>query len=285
MSSAAVVAEGIHSGVDLLAAVFAFWAVRQARRPADADHAYGHGKYDALSGAAEGLLIFGAAFLVIVEAVRKILAPEPLAHLDWGIAVVAASAGLNLVVSEKLLRVAKRTRSLAVEADGHHLRTDVWTSTGVLVGLLLIRFTGYTILDAVAAFVVAALIVKTAWSITRKSLGELLDKTLPLDEERRITEIIRNGHPHWRNFHNLRTRRSGNQRHVDLHIVTCREMPVQTAHDLTEDLEDDINREFPLTEVVTHVEACEVDPQDCNDDCPLFPFKRTRAGRPEDPEK
>jgi len=270
MSSAAVVAEGLHSGVDLIAALFAFWAVRKARRPADADHAFGHGKYDALSGAVEGLLIFGAALFIIVEGCRKIIAGGEVEKLGLGAAVMAASALINFVVSARLFAVARKTGSVAVEADGHHLRTDVWTSLGVLVGIGLIKLTGIHILDPLAAFAVAALILRTAWRITGKSLGDLLDRCLPAEEEKRIAEIIEKDHPHWLEYHKLRTRRAGGQRHVDLHLVTCRDIPLELAHSLTEDLEDDIRREFPGAEIVTHVEACEKAEEDCDDGCPMY---------------
>ncbi|NIT35887.1 MAG: cation diffusion facilitator family transporter [candidate division Zixibacteria bacterium] len=282
MSSAAVFAEGLHSGVDLVAALMAFWAVRRARRPADADHAFGHGKYDALSGAVEGLLIFGAAFFIIVEGCRKIIARGEVERLGLGAAVMAASALINFVVSARLFAVARRTGSVAVEADGHHLRTDVWTSLGVLVGIGLIRITDVHLLDPLAAFVVAALILVTAWRITRKSFGDLLDRCLPAEEEKRIAEIIKKDHPHWLEYHRLRTRRAGGQRHVDLHLVTCRDIPLELAHSLTEDLEDDIRREFASAEIVTHVEACEKAEADCDDGCPMYDIRMkiiTRVGR------
>jgi cation diffusion facilitator family transporter len=281
MSSAAVVAEGLHSGVDLVAALIAFWAVRKARQPADADHAFGHGKYDALSGAAEGLLIFGAAFFIIVEAIRKIITGGEVEKLGLGAAVMAASALINFLVSAQLLAAARRTGSVAVEADGHHLRTDVWTSLGVLAGIGLIRLTGVHILDPLAAFVVAALILVTAWRITRKACRDLLDRRLPPEEERRIAEIVEDGHPHWLDYHKLRTRRAGGQRHIDLHLVTCRDLPLEEAHRLTEDLEDDIRREFPGAEIITHVEACERPEEECDDDCPMYDFKNKTTTRAE----
>jgi cation diffusion facilitator family transporter len=278
MSSAAVVAEGLHSGVDLVAALIAFWAVRKARYPADSDHAFGHGKYDALSGAAEGLLIFGAAFFIIVEAVRKIIGGGEVERLGLGALVMAASAVVNFLVSARLFAVARQTGSVAVEADGHHLRTDVWTSMGVLGGIALIRLTDVHILDPLAAFVVAGLILITAWRITKKSFGDLLDRRLPNGEERRIAEIVKEGHPHWLEFHRLRTRRAGGQRHIDLHVVTCRDIPVELAHRLTEDLEDDIRREFPGAEIITHVEACEKPPADCTDACKMYKIRMDIIG-------
>lgn len=280
MSSAAVLAEGLHSGVDLLAALMAFWAVRKARRPADGDHAYGHGKYDALSGAVEGLLIFGAAFFIIAEAVRKMVVGGEVENLGLGAAVMAASAVINYAVSARLFAVGRRTHSVAVEADGHHLRTDVWTSLGVLGGIVLIRFTGLHFLDPLAALVVAALILVTAWRITRKACRDLLDRRLPAEEERRLARIVREGHPHWLEFHALRTRRAGGERHIDLHLVTCREMSVEQAHELTEDLEGDIRGEFPGAEVITHVEACERREEECDERCAMYNIKMNITPRP-----
>jgi cation diffusion facilitator family transporter len=278
MSSAAVISEGLHSGVDLVAALFAFFAVRKAARPADEDHAFGHGKYDALSGSLEGLLIFGAALFIIVEAVKKITAGGEVERLGWGAAAMAASAVVNVVVSTRLFAVARRTGSLAVEADGHHLRTDVWTSAGVLAGIVVIWVTDFHLLDPLIAIAVAVMITRTAWRITRKSLGDLLDRRLPEDEERRIGRIVREGHPHWLEFHRLRTRRAGGRREMDLHVVTCREISLEVAHEFTSDLERDIAREFPGSEIVTHVEPCERPPEECNEDCPLFKeFRRPDA--------
>ncbi len=279
MSSVAVIAEGVHSAVDLLAALMAFWAVKKAGRPADVDHAFGHGKYDALSGAVEGLLIFAASLFIIAEAVRNIVVGAPLERLGWGAAVMAASALINYFVSGRLFAVAARTGSVAVEADGHHLRTDVWTSLAVLGGLALIKLTGLRLLDPLVALAVAALILRTAWRITAKAFGDLLDRSLPAAEERRIREIIRDGHPHWLDFHHLRTRRAGGQRHIDLHLVTCRDIPLELAHRLSEDLESDIRKEFSAAAVVTHVEPCERPPSRCNAACPMFEIKENAAGR------
>ena len=283
MGSTAVIAEAIQSGVDLIAAIIAFWAVRKARRPADGDHAFGHGKYDALSGAIEGVLIFGAAAMIIVEAIRKIMRGGEVEQLGLGAGIMAFSAVVNFLVSAQLFRVAKRTNSVAVEADGHHLRTDVWTSVGVLVGILLIQFTGIQILDPIAALIVACLILKAAWDITGKSFGELLDRRIPAADEKRIGEIIHDGHPHWIQFHELRTRRAGGFYHIDLHLVTCSDLHLDQAHALTDDLENDIRREFPGAVIVSHLEPCDKPDEDCNGDCPLYPEKAgTRAlkGKP-----
>jgi cation diffusion facilitator family transporter len=193
---------------------------------------------------------------------------------------MGASALINFLVSAQLLAVARRTGSVAVEADGHHLRTDVWTSLGVLAGIVLIRLTGVHILDPIAAFVVAALILITAWRITKKAIGDLLDRRLPVNEEKRIAEIVTRDHPHWLEYHKLRTRRAGGQRHVDLHLVTCRDIPLDLAHSLTEDLEDDIRREFPGAEIITHVEACEKVENECDDACPMYDIKMKVVTRP-----
>lgn len=275
MGSTAVIAEAIHSGVDLVAAIIAFWAVRKARRPADADHAFGHGKYDALSGAIEGVLIFGAAAFIIYEAIRKLTVGGEVEKIGWGAAVMGVSALINYGVSWRLFAVAKRTGSTAVEADGHHLRTDVWTSVGVLVGLILIHFTGIKILDPICALAVALLILKAAWEITGKSFGELLDRRLPAADEKRIGEIVHDGHPHWIQYHELRTRRAGGVYHIDLHLVTCSDLHLDRAHALTDDLENDIRREFPGAVIVSHLEPCETSDEDCNDDCPLYIVKMT----------
>lgn len=280
MSSAAVLAEAVHSGIDLLAAVFAFWAVRQARRPADVCHSYGHGKFDALSGAIEGLLIFVAAGYIIYKGILKIMGGGEVERLGLGAATMALSGIVNFFVSRHLFAVARRTGSVAVEADGHHLRTDVWTSVGVFVGLGLIWVTGVHLLDPIIAIGVAVFILRAAWSVTRKAAADLLDKSLPAAEEARIARIIREGHPHWLGFHRLRTRRAGPRRFIDLHLVTCRDISVQTAHEFTEDLETDIKKEYPGAEVITHVEACEAPPEDCDSKCPMAAARRNVVNGP-----
>ena len=253
-SSVSILSEAAHSGIDLVASGIAYFSVRRSDLPADQRHAYGHGKIENLSGAVEALLIFVAALFIIYEAVEKLLSRVPIQSLGLGIWVMAFSAGANLVISLYLLRVAKETDSAALEADAYHLLTDVYTSAGVMVGLLLIRQTGIVLLDPLVALGVALLITKTAYSLTRKSLGPLMDAKLPDEEEELIASIIRDHSSQFVEFHNLRTRKAGSQRHIDLHLVVKGDAHVEEAHRTCDHLEAEIQAALPQSMITIHVE-------------------------------
>ncbi|UCE28436.1 MAG: cation transporter [Candidatus Coatesbacteria bacterium] len=272
--STAVLAEAVHSAVDLVAALIAYLSVRKAAQPADKSHPYGHGKFDSFSGMVEGLLIFAAAGYIIYEALRKIIVGAELERLGLGFGVMVFSAILNSVVSAILFRAARKTESEAVEADALHLRTDVITSAGVAGGLVLIWITGVTVLDPIAALIVAVLIIRAAWGITRRSVGGFLDESLPKSEVETIETIIRNKRRLFAGFHKLRTRRSGGKRHADLHLVTCPDMTVAQAHEIADGLESEITGTFPEADVVVHVEPCDGDLPACKTTCPVTEEKR-----------
>jgi len=172
--------EGIHSGIDLLAAFIALLAVKVSGKPADSHHTYGHGKIENVSGTIEAALIFVAALMIIVKAIKKVqeIIGGTGAHvadlgLGLGLLIMGFSGIMNLIVSTKLMRVAKKTESVALEADALHLRTDVYTSVGVFMGLLLIRITGWVILDPIIALGVALMIFKTSFELTKKAFSPL----------------------------------------------------------------------------------------------------------------
>ncbi len=256
IGSVSVVAEAVHSGVDLLAALIAFFAVRSAAKPPDEQHPYGHGKVENVSGTIEALLIFVAAGLIVMEAVAKILHGGELPQVDWGLAVMAFSAGANVLVSRRLLAVAKATDSVALEADAYHLTTDVLTSLGVLVGLVLVRLTGWAILDPLVAIGVAVVIGKAAWDITRRSFVDLLDRSLPAAERRAISAVLDRHTGCLAGYHRLRSRKVGSERHIDLHLVVNGEASVAEAHDLCDHLERDLHRALGACSLTIHVEPC-----------------------------
>ncbi len=171
MGSVSVISEGAHSAVDLLAAVIAFFSIRAAAKPADEEHEFGHGKIENISGTIEALLIFGAAGLIIYQAIHKIITGAKPEFLTYGIGIMAFSAVLNFFVSRFLHRIANRTDSVALEADAWHLTTDVYTSLGVFAGLIVVEITHWYILDPIIAICVALLIVRAAWHITWKSVS------------------------------------------------------------------------------------------------------------------
>ncbi|MFZ4548553.1 MAG: cation diffusion facilitator family transporter [Bacteroidales bacterium] len=258
-----ILSEAIHSGVDLVAALIAFFAVRAAGKPADEEHTFGHGKFENLSAAIEGLLIFVAAGWIIYESISKLIFPEPVDNLQWGIIVMGISAITNLIISRKLFKVGKETDSAALMADAWHLRTDVWTSAGVSVGLamymlgkLFMPEINLEWIDPVIAMGVAGLIVKAAWELTSEAVTYLLDASLPKEEENAITMIIDKMAPRVLNFHNFKTRKAGSERFVEFHLVVNKDLTVKQAHDICDDITIKIKAQFPKTEVMIHTEPC-----------------------------
>lgn len=264
IGSVSVISEAIHSGVDLVAAVIAFFAVKTSGKPADRTHHYGHSKVENIAGTTEALLIFLAAGWIIYEAVYKLLHPSPLEEVSWGIAVMLASACANMAVSHMLFKVGRETESIALQADGWHLRTDVYTSLGVMAGLLLywagrkiFPGMGLSWIDPAAAIVVALLILKAAYELTRDSVRDLLDASLPTDEERLIRAAIKDLYPRIYGFHNLRTRKSGHHRFVELHLKVDAGLSVEASHAISKELEDNIRAQFPEARVIVHIEPCD----------------------------
>lgn len=257
MGSVGVISEAIHSGVDLIAALLATYSVRMSSRPADAVHRYGHGKFENLSGMLEGALIIVAAMIVLYEAGRRLLEGAEVEMLGYGMAVMAVSAILNYFISRRLMRVAKKTESLALEADAYHLMTDVWTSVGVFIALVLIYLTGIQEIDSIIAVFVAAMIVRAGYDITRRSTRGLLDVALPEEEMKAIEVIMAEHGDMFVNFHKLRARRTGTERQVDLHLTVPKSLSVKESHDLSEHLEREINQKLPNCETVIHIEPCD----------------------------
>lgn len=256
--SVSIISEAIHSMMDLVASFVAFLSVRTSVNPADKEHPYGHGKIENISGVVEGLLIFIAAGMIIFEAVKKICAPAEIEYALAAVAVMAVSALINLLVSRKLYEVAKEEDSMALEADALHLKTDVYTSLGVGLGILLIKLTGLTILDSIVAILVALIIIKEAWELCKNACDNLIDVRLTDEEEREIDKVIeRVMHEHSHkllDYHKLKTRKSGNKRHVDFHITVDPELTVKEAHDIVGCLKKEMNEKFANTRVSIHID-------------------------------
>jgi len=269
IGSVAVLAEAVHSGMDLAAALIAFFSLRVAARPADQEHPFGHGKVEGISGGIEALLIFAGAGVVVMEALRSLLRGSVLGMVEWGIGVMVLSVVVNTVVSRHLLRVARREDSLALEADARHLTTDVYTSLGVLVGLALVRATGVEVLDPLVALAVAGLILRTAYRLVGRAYRDLIDTRLPEAEEATIRESIEEHMGEMVGFHDLRTRKSGRERYIDLHLVVARHVSVEEAHRLADHLEEDIMSRLPHSSVTIHIEPCNYVPGQCPVRCHL----------------
>jgi cation diffusion facilitator family transporter len=266
--SVSILSEGIHSGIDLVAALIALVAVRESGKPADSRHAYGHGKIENVSGTIEAVLIFIAAIMIIVEATHKIQSifgggEAVVGQLGMGAAIMGVSALMNLAVSTKLMKVAKRTDSVALEADALHLRTDVYTSAGVFLGLVLIKITGWVVIDPIIAMGVALMIIKASFDLSKEAFSPLVDVSLPEEERKIILDVLSNHADEFVEFHKLRTRKAGAERHVDLHLVVAKYTPVVEVHELCDTIEQEINEKLQGSHVLIHAEPCSVRDVEC----------------------
>jgi len=264
IGSVSVLSEAVHSAVDLLAACIALFAVRTSGKPADRDHPFGHGKAESIAGTVEALLIFLAAGWIVYESVSKLLNPVPVETPFWGVAVMLLSAVLNTAVSGLLFKVGKETESVALLADAWHLRTDVWTSLGVMGSLAVIWAGGLFSpgiplhwLDPVAAVAVALLIIRAAFRLTAESLRDLMDVKLPAEEEEWMRSLILEHRDVVKGYHKFRTRRAGDTRFVEFHIKVDPHMTVEDSHDVGMEMSVSIRRKFPGSSVTVHVEPCD----------------------------
>lgn len=253
--SVSLFSDAAESSVNLLAGLIALAAVTIAHRPADDDHAYGHYKAEYFSSGAEGTLILVAAATIVYAAVGRFLSPAPLPDLGPGLLVAAAAAGVNWVVATAMLRVGQQYDSITIEADAQHLMTDVWTSGGVIAGLVVVMlFPQWTVLDPLIACVVAIRIVYTGVDLVARSVHGLMDLSLPAGERARIEEALREACGSDASWHNLRTRKSGSRRFIDLHLTVRGATTVQEAHDLCNSIEAAIGARLPNAHATIHVE-------------------------------
>jgi cation diffusion facilitator family transporter len=281
IGSVSVISEAIHSGVDLVAAVIALVAVRKSGKPEDREHAYGHGKIENIAGTIEAILIFLAAAWIIYEAAHKLIRPAPMEEVGWGVIVMALSAAVNFGVSHVLFRVGERTDSIALKADGMHLRTDVYTSAGVMLGLLVYWAAGRVLpglslwwIDPVVAILVALMIVKAAWDLTVESARDLLDARLAPEEENVVTAEIELLYPEVYGYHHLRSRKSGPYRFYDLHLMVPPEASMKEAHEVSDVLKERVRHHYSEAWVEIHLEPCD---HTCKEHCREHCFHLERA--------
>ncbi|MCU0408162.1 MAG: cation diffusion facilitator family transporter [Bacteroidales bacterium] len=250
--SVSIISEAIHSSMDLIAALIAFLSVRVSDNPPDQRHPYGHGKYENVSGVIEALLIFVAAIWIIFEAVRKLLGDDhAIDSLAIGSAVMVISAVVNTIVARRLYKVARKTRSLALEADALHLKTDVYTSLGVAAGLGLIMLTGITWLDPAVAIIVALFILWESYRLLRRAYTPLLDIAWSDNE---IAELKMRLGAFGVKYHDLRTRHAGNYRFIDIHVEIPRNESVEHAHEYCDRVEEELMSHYENLTVTIHVE-------------------------------
>ncbi len=257
--SVSIISEAIHTFIDLLAAIMAFFSVKIADTPPDKRHPYGHGKYENISGVVEAILIFVASGGIIWHAIDQLTSDAKIDHsgLTLGFIVMMISAIIDLIVSRHLYRVAKETDSIALKADALHLSVHVYTSLGVGISLAVIYFTGWDFLDPVAAIVVAAFILKEAFEIMVEAFKPLTDIALPAEEIELIKNTIEKYTESKMDYHMLRTRKAGSNRELDFHLEVPGNMTVKHSHDLCDNIEKELKSKLPNLEITIHVEPIE----------------------------
>jgi cation diffusion facilitator family transporter len=277
IGSVSIMSEAIHSGVDLIAAVIAFAAVKTSGKPADRDHPFGHGKIENISGAIEALLIFVAAGWIIYEAVKKLMHPAHVEFLGWGVSIMFFSSVVNWLVSGRLFKVGQETESIALQADAWHLRTDVYTSLGVMVGLAIMwvgerAFPGIQLhwIDPVIAMAVALVIIRAAYDLTVESVRDLMDANLPPEEEGYIRSLIESMSPLVHGYHKLRTRKAGSHRFIEFHMKVDPQMTVSESHGISHEIKHRVVERFPRASLTIHVEPCDGRcSRECRESCLL----------------
>lgn len=255
--SVGLLSDALESSVNLVAALLMLVALRVASRPPDATHQYGHEKAELFSAGAEGVMIVVAAALIVFTAVERLLHPRPVERIGIGLAVSLVAAAINLCVAQVLMRRGREHRSLALVADGKHLMTDVWTSAGVLVGVLLVGITGWQRLDPLIALGVGVNIVVTGGRLVWRSMDGLMDPPLVADDLAALRGVIARYEADGTRFHALRTRVAGHRRFVDVHVLVPGAWPIVQGHDLVERFARDLDDVLPGVDVHTHLEPVE----------------------------
>ncbi len=272
--SVGLLSDAAESAVNLMAAIVALIALTVAARPADDGHPFGHTKAEYFSAAAEGQMIFVAAVVIIWSAVQRFLHPQPLSNVGVGLAISVVASVINGVVAWVLIRAGREHRSLTLTADGRHLLTDVWTSVGVVVGILLVAVTGIHRLDPVVAILVGLNIVVTGWRLMQQSVSGLMDSALPAADGAAIAAVLNGFAGPEVGFHGLRTRVSGHHGFAEVHVLVPGSWSVQRSHDLVGHIEEAVNAQVGNVTLLAHVEPVE-DPRSYDDfttEVPIVPL-------------
>jgi cation diffusion facilitator family transporter len=255
--SVGLFSDAAESVVNLVAAVAALWALTLAARPPDEEHAFGHNKAEYFSSGLESALIIIAAVWIGVTAWGRLMDPQPLANVGLGLSMTIVAAALNGGVALVILRAGRRLRSITLRADAHHLLTDVWTSLGVMLGILTVQLTGWLVLDPLIGLLIAANIVRIGIRLLRDTAHGLLDRALPSEDQARISDILSRYEERGVRFHALRTRASGQRRFISMHVLVPGRWTVQQGHDLSERIEEDLAEALPQSTFFIHIEPSE----------------------------
>ena len=263
--SISVISEAVHSLTDLFAALIAYFSIKESSNPPDKEHPFGHGKYEDLSGFIEGALIILAAGIIIHESVEKIIKND-FNHIDTtaGIVVMALSVIINILVSTHLFKIAHKTDSLALLADAEHLRTDVITSAGVLIGLILIKITSLQMLDPIVAILIALIIAKAGFKLCLAAGKNLLDTSLPEKDQKTILKVLEAYIPEEIvKVRELKTRKAGAEKLIELVIVIPKNKTIESGHNLCDRIEEDLKKNIENSSVIIHIEPCDCSCKKC----------------------
>ncbi len=255
--SVGLLSDALESFVNLAGAMMALAMLTLAAMPADENHAHGHGKAEYFSSAFEGFLILVAAVAIGYAAIERLLNPQPLEAVGIGLAVSVVASIINLATSRVLMGVGKKYKSITLEADAHHLLTDVWTSAGVILGVGLVWLTGWLWLDPVIALLVALNIVWTGWQLLQRSAAGLMDISIPEEELKAIETILDSYRRQGLEFHALRTRQAGARAFITVHLLVPGAWTIKQGHDWSERIEADIRRAVTHAHITTHLEPME----------------------------
>ena len=267
--SLSIISEAIHSSIDLLASIITYLAVKKSSMPPDDKHQYGHTKIENISSFAEAIFIFIAGGWIIIEAIKNLISPTPIEMIGIGISVMFLSTIVNIFVSNFLLRVSKETSSIALKGDALHLLSDVYTSLGVMVGLIIIwslekifpKYDFYWI-DSVSAMIIASIIFRSGLKLTKESISDLIDTAASEVEVKKITQTIKR-FPDTLSFKNLKTRKIGDKIFIEFDLILDQKISFEYAHKITELLEKEIKSHFN-SQVIIHPEPCQ---EECSKDC------------------
>jgi ferrous-iron efflux pump FieF len=255
--SLAVIASAVDSTLDIVMSGVNFLAIRQAEEPADANHSFGHGKFETLATLIQSSVIAASGGWIMIEAIRRLNAGDFKVHqIGNGVIVLALSVAASFGISRYLRRVGKATDSSALQADALHFAMDIYTNGALLAGLIILAFVDAPWLDPVMSLLVALYILKEALSLARHALGDMLDAELPEEVRNEVLRLVNEHHGELLDIHKLRTRRAGSQKLMDFHLTVCKHLTVQAAHDLADHLEKAIAQKIRGANVTIHVEPC-----------------------------
>jgi cation diffusion facilitator family transporter len=265
--SISIIAQATDSLFDLIAGIVTFLTIRVATRPADAEHPYGHGKVEEIGGMVQGMLIFAAGGLIIYSAIRRIIEGSTIEIAEAGIGVMLFSIIGSVLLSRQLSKVGQATGSVVLEANARNIAADVYSALAVLVGLLVVRLTGINYIDSIIAIAVAVYIYVIAGRVIYHSFSGLVDTRLSSEQEEVITRCLDKYRSRVAGFHKLRTRRAGSQRHIDLHLVVNKEISLEKAHEICDQVEGEIEDCLQEASVTIHIEPCDGKCEHCSAAC------------------